>query len=113
MKRVLRWVVLVTLAMGLGGCSEAIDVWVANPCGEPVRVETFDFPPDETDGVRPTARATVAPGVVTRIRDAFADVGEQRWTLKAGPSTFEVRKSDLEHDTFVLPSSACGAAPSS
>ena len=73
----------------------------------PKRVRTFDLPPSELGATQETASATVGPEGIDFIDNAFADVGDRRWTIEVEGRAYPVSKDALRRNTFLIPASSC------
>lgn len=86
-------------------------MWITNPCQEPLRVETFDIPPDRiaSSGYEPNKTVTVPPLEVVKVRDAFTNAAGKSWSARFPDLdvTIPVDGGRLLRDTIVVPATIC------
>ena len=114
MKCLARWLWLllpaVALAAFLTGCSRYVDVWVVNPCAQPVRVETSDSSPEHFGRYPPSRSVTVEPLTISKVDDAFTNQFEGTIRLVGYESLIPVDDDRWPHDTVLLPVDSCASA---
>lgn len=97
--------VLVALPAVISGCRLYSDITVENPCNEPRRVETFDYPPQEIADHTPNRSVTVPAHASVEIKNAYGHTREDLWSLRVvdyGP--IPVGPDD---EAITLPEDAC------
>lgn len=118
----MRWAWRLCLAgvlLGFVACSDATEVWVANPCGVPVKAAVYvDHgtvkQPESRDsmaGREPEGSATVPEHATRKVAEPISEPGDYRYVLLV-EGTEEVLRFDedflkVNDKTVVLPAGLC------
>jgi hypothetical protein len=95
---------LATILVVFASCSATKDVYVANPCSDPLEIRLYVVAPEAHESAAPIFDGQL-PALSLKF---FEDLGDSNTiTVEGNSSPIELDPDVLRHDTFVIPATFC------